>query len=85
MIVKKFKNRNFEALCSTLAKDHDPAKVPKIQNWAWWYFIDWTFHPVDKTIFYIYSRPVTDQQPKNVLPISVATRNFLFIFIFGGS
>jgi hypothetical protein len=31
-------------------------------------------------IFYFYSCPVTDQQPKNVLPISVATWNFLFIF-----
>jgi hypothetical protein len=31
-------------------------------------------------IFYFFSCPVTDQQPKNVLPISVATRNFLFIW-----
>jgi hypothetical protein len=30
-------------------------------------------------IFYFYSCPLTDQQPKNVLPISVATWNFLFI------
>jgi hypothetical protein len=30
-------------------------------------------------IFYFYSCPVTDQQLKNVLPISVATWNFLFI------
>jgi hypothetical protein len=30
-------------------------------------------------IFYFFSCPVTDQQPKNVFPISVATRNFLFI------
>jgi hypothetical protein len=28
----------------------------------------------------IFNCPVTDQQPKNVLPISVVTRNFLFIF-----
>jgi hypothetical protein len=27
----------------------------------------------------LFSCPVPDQQPKNVLPISVATRNFLFI------
>jgi hypothetical protein len=27
----------------------------------------------------IFKCPVTDQQPKNVLPISVVTRNFLFI------
>jgi hypothetical protein len=33
-----------------------------------------------KIIFYFFSCPVTDQQPKNVLPISVATRNFLFIY-----
>jgi hypothetical protein len=33
-----------------------------------------------KIIFYFFSCPVTDQQPKNVLPISVVTRNFLFIF-----
>jgi hypothetical protein len=32
-------------------------------------------------MFYFFSCPVTDQQPKNVLPISVATRNFLFINI----
>jgi hypothetical protein len=30
-------------------------------------------------MFEFFSCPVTDQQPKNVLPISVATRNFLFI------
>jgi hypothetical protein len=30
-------------------------------------------------MFYFLSCPVTDQQPKNVLPISVATRNFLYI------
>jgi hypothetical protein len=34
---------------------------------------------IKKIIFYFFSCPVTDQQPKNVLPISVATRNFLFI------
>jgi hypothetical protein len=32
-----------------------------------------------KIIFIFFSCPVTDQQPKNVLPISVATWNFLFI------
>jgi hypothetical protein len=32
-----------------------------------------------KIIFYFFSCPVTDQQPKNVLPIFVVTRNFLFI------
>jgi hypothetical protein len=32
-----------------------------------------------KIIFYFFSCPVIDQQLKNVLPISVATRNFLFI------
>jgi hypothetical protein len=30
-------------------------------------------------IFYFFSCPVTDQHPKNVLPISVSTWNFLFI------
>jgi hypothetical protein len=35
-----------------------------------------------KIIFYFFSCPVTGQQPKNVLPISVATRNFLFISFF---
>jgi hypothetical protein len=35
-----------------------------------------------KIIFYFFSCPVTDQQPKNVLPIFVATRYFLFILIF---
>jgi hypothetical protein len=29
----------------------------------------------------IFNYPVTDQQPKNVLPISVVTRNFLFIWL----
>jgi hypothetical protein len=29
-----------------------------------------------------YCYPVTDQHPKNVLPISVATRNFLLIFSY---
>jgi hypothetical protein len=32
-----------------------------------------------KIIFYFFSCPVIDQQPKNVLPISLVTRNFLFI------
>jgi hypothetical protein len=32
-----------------------------------------------KIIFYFCSCPVTDQKPKNVLPISVVTRNLLFI------
>jgi hypothetical protein len=32
-----------------------------------------------KIKYYFFSCPVTDQQPKNVLTISVATRNFLFI------
>jgi hypothetical protein len=31
MMVKNFKNHNFENI---LAYDHDPAKVPKFQNWA---------------------------------------------------
>jgi hypothetical protein len=30
----------------------------------------------------LFSCPVTDQEPKHVLPISVATRNFLFITYF---
>jgi uncharacterized membrane protein len=37
---------------------------------------------IKNQIFYFYSCPVTDQQPKNVFPISVATWNFLFILIF---
>jgi hypothetical protein len=36
---------------------------------------------IKKHIFYFYSCPVTDKQPKNVLPFSVATWNFLFIEI----
>jgi hypothetical protein len=44
---------------------------------------DWKFHTDEKKIIcYFFSCPVTDQQPKNVLPISVATRNLLFIFFF---
>jgi hypothetical protein len=35
----------------------------------WWF----------KIIFNFFSWPGADQQPKNVLPISVVTRNFLFI------
>jgi hypothetical protein len=35
---------------------------------------------IKKFIFYFFSCPVTDQQPKNLLPISVVTRNFLFIW-----
>jgi hypothetical protein len=31
MMVKKFKNHNFEPI---LAYGHDPAKDPKFQNWA---------------------------------------------------
>jgi hypothetical protein len=31
MMVKNFKNYNFEPI---LAYGHDPAKVPKVQNWA---------------------------------------------------
>jgi hypothetical protein len=34
---------------------------------------------VIKNQILIFNCPVTDQQPKNVLPISVATWNFLFI------
>jgi hypothetical protein len=76
MMIKKLKNHNFEPI---LAYGHDPAKVPKFQNWTWWYSIDWKFHTVDyKIIFYFLSCPVTDKKPKNLLPISVATRNFLF-------
>jgi hypothetical protein len=30
-MIKKFKNHNFEPI---LAYGHDPAKVPKFQNWA---------------------------------------------------
>jgi hypothetical protein len=32
-----------------------------------------------KMKFYFFSCPITAQQPKNVLPVSVATWNFLFI------
>jgi hypothetical protein len=57
-------------------------KSQKIRIGYEWYSIDWKFHTDDKKIiFYFFSCPVTDQQPENVLPISVATRNFLFIYI----
>jgi hypothetical protein len=84
MKVKKIKIHNFEPI---LAYDHDPAKVPKFQNFGHdgMYSIDWKFHDDLKSYFTCFSCPVTGQQPKNVLPISVVTRNFLFILIFGFS
>jgi hypothetical protein len=45
MLVKKFKNHNFEPI---LAYGHDLAKVPEFRNWAWWYSIGWKFHTDDK-------------------------------------
>jgi hypothetical protein len=36
------------------------------------------FIPMIKNHILIFNCPVTDQQPKNMLPISVVTRNFLF-------
>jgi hypothetical protein len=38
------------------------------------------FIPMIKNNILLFQLP-TEQQPKNVLPISVATRNFLFIFL----
>jgi hypothetical protein len=35
-----------------------------------------------KIIFYIFSCPVTDQQPENMLPISAAKQIFLFTYFF---
>jgi hypothetical protein len=55
MMVKNFKNHNFEAQCSTLAYGHDPAKVPKIHNRARWYSIDWKFHTDDKKSYFTFS------------------------------
>jgi hypothetical protein len=36
------------SLYATLAYGHNPAKVPKFQNRAWWYSIDRKFHANDK-------------------------------------
>jgi hypothetical protein len=48
--------------------------------------IDRKFHTDDKNHIplqiFDYNSPVTGQQLKNVLPISVAIRNFLFIICF---
>jgi hypothetical protein len=52
MMVKKFKNQNFEPI---LAYGHDSAKVPKFQNWARWYSIDWKLHTDDKKSYFTFS------------------------------
>jgi hypothetical protein len=49
MMVKEFKNHNFDPI---LAYGHDPSKVPKFQNWACWYSIDWKFHTDDEKTYF---------------------------------
>jgi hypothetical protein len=55
-MVKKFKNLNIEAQCSSnansqwpIANGHDPAEVPQIQNRAW------NFHTDDKKSYFTFS------------------------------
>jgi hypothetical protein len=52
MKVKTLKIHNFEPI---LAHGHDPAQVPKFQNWARWYSIDWKFHTDDKKSYFTFS------------------------------
>jgi hypothetical protein len=75
---------------------NDVKKIQESQFWAYFRLRPWSglspkisklgmmvFYRLKislKIIFYFFSCPVTDQQPKNVLPISVATWNFLFIW-----
>jgi hypothetical protein len=83
MMVENFEHHNFEALCYTLAYGHDPAKDSIIQKRVWWHSNDWKFHTDDKKIkFYFFSCPVTDQQPKNVLPYFRGNTEFpIFLFL----
>jgi hypothetical protein len=79
IVQENSKNLYFEHLRYIGLYGHGPAKVPKFQYRAWWYSIDWQFHTDDQNLIplwiFDYSCPVTGQQPKNVLQISVTTRS----------
>jgi hypothetical protein len=54
MMVNKIKIHNFEPI---LACGHDMVKVPKFQNWALWYSIDWKFHTDEKNHILLFQQP----------------------------
>jgi hypothetical protein len=69
------------SLYATMAYGHNPAKVPNFKIGHDGILSIGNFILMIKNHILLFQLPDIDQHPKNVLPISVATWNFLFIWL----